>query len=429
MVSPAEIKLVKNSLPCFQEYGYEVAVMLYQEVFKVDRNLSNLFSQDFLVPRTSQPVAPSGCPFQRTSLFDVTLSTQARILAQTIILMASKIDNLGSMDSAIERICNRHVSRDIRAEHYDIVAAAFDTAMRTVLKSELSADEFTAWGSAIGELTRVFTARETAIREASAAKTGGWIGFRKFIVQERFEMGHAGTKLLLAPVDKGPICPGGEGKFSCLRVHDDNFGTIYHNTVLYSPRNLVATSENALTPGCKDPGGPASRLPSPEVTLERMKNASRAGTPSNSDLCFDFTRNSTYAVIAGVAAAKEPPMNTTRKSLERIVTRGHVIAQHAAAGAVVELSVPLEGCYNSEARGRKLGGNSSPRISAAHMKLKGHDKSEKGKLFNSSSRASPLATRPATKGPPLEVIVSDADEMSRKNHEPSTSTGDVRRIS
>lgn len=355
MVSSAEMKLVKESLPRFERHGYDVAVELYREVFKVDSNLRALFSLEFLAPKTQPNAETSTCPFAGQDSLELPLSMQARILSQTIVSLASKIDNLSSEDRAIDRICCKHVSRDIRAEHYGVVAAAFDTAMRTVLKDDLSAEEFAAWGSAIGALAEVFIARETAIREAAGAKTGGWVGFRKFVIGKQPEIINAGAKLLLVPVDNGHVCPAGKGQYSCLRMNVENFGTIYHNTFLKSEARPEETAETHLR--CKDPGGSANRLaalaimaPQKRGSCSRLapnnSGSSSRLAPNNSAVGDDSTEVPVYGTVISTTLARPQPFPNDPSLSEIFVTPGRLISQHATEGAVVELSVPVGG-YSS----------------------------------------------------------------------------------
>lgn len=357
MVSPVEMKLVKESLPRFERRGYDIAVGLYREVFKVDKSLRNLFSLEFLAPKKPANDAPSRCPFAGEDSLELPLSMQARILAQTIVTMASNIDNLSSVDSAIERICNKHVSRDIRAEHYGVVAAAFDSAMRTVLKDELSADEFAAWGSAIGALANVFIARETSIREAAAAKDGGWVGFRKFTVERQVEMGSAGAKLVLVPVDKGIVSRAGKGQFSCLRMNVDNFGTIYHNTFLKKEANPEETASSDLQTENKHQGVGPNRLAALSVTTPQRRGSSSrlASTGSNSEISPESKGDPAYGTVISTAAARPQPFANDPKLSEVFVTPGRVISQHATEGAVVELSVPVGGYSNPGMNDTKAG--------------------------------------------------------------------------
>lgn len=352
---------MKDSLPRFQKLGYEVAVELYREVFKVNADLRNLFSLEFLTPKTHTPKAPVGrCPFSGADSLMLPLSMQARILAQTIVDMASKIDDLSSMDSAIERICNKHVSRDIRAEHYGVVAAAFDAAMHAVLKNDLSADEYAAWNSAIGALAGVFIARETTIRESASAKKGGWVGFREFLVEQHVEMSSASAKFVLVPKDKGLVCAAGRGQFSCVRMQVEDFGTIYHNTILHSPASREITAITDFGQQNKAPGGLSNRLGASPMTSKTKSSSSRLDTRSSGTKIPGADPD--YGTVINTASSVALPGSIDPSLAGVLITPGRLLSKHAIPGAIVELSVPVGGYSavgsNGQSGANITGGNS-----------------------------------------------------------------------
>jgi nitric oxide dioxygenase len=174
MLPPAQHALVKKTLPMMQLKSYEVAVEMYRAIFKVHPDLRNLFSLEFLAPKSdrSSSAPPGACPFAGHDTLMEPLSMQARILAKTIVDFASKVDNLSAFQGSIDRICSKHVSRDIRPEHYAVVVAAFGAAMKAVFQDDLSADEHAAWTAAVAVLAGIFIEREKCIRDQAQAREG-----------------------------------------------------------------------------------------------------------------------------------------------------------------------------------------------------------------------------------------------------------------
>jgi nitric oxide dioxygenase len=164
-----QLNLIKKTLPEFEKNGYKIAVELYAEVFRAHPELRSLFSLEFLAPKSAPPGA---CPFNLVHSLSEPLSPQARILSRTIVQLASSLEKLHHFDAMISRICNKHVSRNIRPEHYPVVVDAFKSAMKTVLGDQLSEDELEAWNTAVLELSRFFVKREEEIREKAKVKRG-----------------------------------------------------------------------------------------------------------------------------------------------------------------------------------------------------------------------------------------------------------------
>jgi hemoglobin-like flavoprotein len=169
VLTEEQLILVKKTLPLFEKDSYAIAIQLYAEIFKFDANLRNLFSLEFLSPKGANV---SGCPFFNSQTLCEPISPQARILSQTIVHLASNIENLHENDITVDKIGCKHVSRDVRAEHYEVVKRAFGLALRTVLGGALSEEEHEAWNSAVFELSEMFIKHEQQIRELAKIKRG-----------------------------------------------------------------------------------------------------------------------------------------------------------------------------------------------------------------------------------------------------------------
>jgi hemoglobin-like flavoprotein len=168
VLSEAQLSLIKKTLPLFEKNSYNIAVEMYSEVFKVDINIRNLFSHEFMRPNSLQ----SKCPFQSEQTLSEPLSPQARVLSQTIVTLASNIESIHLQDDIIDRIGCKHVSRDVRPGHYPVVAQAFSKAMISVLGSSISKEEHDAWNASVRELADVFIKHEEEVRERAKSKRG-----------------------------------------------------------------------------------------------------------------------------------------------------------------------------------------------------------------------------------------------------------------
>lgn len=284
MITPEQLFLVKKTLPLFNEKSVECAEEMYRNIFRKDASLRGLFSVEFLTPKVGlRPRDNPNCPFTaaKAGKIDESISVQARILAATIVDFAANIDNINSFQSKIDRICNLHVSRDIRPAHYCVVAKAFEAAAKTVLGDAVTEEEHNAWMAAVMELAGIFIEREKEIREKAEARKGvrncclldhfmfqpylcfadlltlidpcdidpfssffldqAWSGFRAFhITKDDNSIG----KIVLSPSDGKEVCQVGRGQFSCVRMNVEGLGMVHHvrkplTAMIWSKPNLA----------------------------------------------------------------------------------------------------------------------------------------------------------------------------------------------
>lgn len=343
MASEEQLELVARTLPLVKGKGYELAVELYREIFKVDKNIRNLFSVEFLTPasliETSNVKWMRGsagaCPFGTDSLQEP-LSPQAKILANTVVEFATKVGNLDAFEQSIQRICHKHVSRDVRPAHYGVVANCFAAAMQVVFKSDLSNVEFGAWNAAVGVLAGIFIERETSIRKSAASCPGGWEGFRQFSVKSSEDETDSARRLTLESVDGRAVCHPLEGQFACLRLEVQNFGQVYCNV-----RLLVKTdSEDIQSPLSQG----RNSSPSAWNARKSFRGSSPKSRPSSPHMPTSprnkVGRPSTTMVVV-VSTGKQ---NQYHHQVTSLMNKpGRLVSEQATPGSIVELSVPVGG--------------------------------------------------------------------------------------
>src|SRR5262245_61846067 len=110
---------------------------------------------------------------------------QQRALAGAICAYAANIDNLAALRPAVELIAQKHCSLGILPEHYPIVGKHLLGAIKDVLGDVASEEVIAAWGEAYGLLAQIFIEREAEIYREQLAATGGWNGYRRFIVERK----------------------------------------------------------------------------------------------------------------------------------------------------------------------------------------------------------------------------------------------------
>jgi len=155
--------------------------------------------------------------------------TQPRALAGAIIAYASNIDNLAALGPAVELIAQKHCALMIKPEHYPIVGKHLLVAIKDVLGEAITDEILNAWAEAYGFLAQVLIDREAAIYQEQATKTGGWNGYRPFVVDRKVKESDIVTSFYLKPQDGGPLPDFQPGQYVTVNVQ--------HPTTPTSPRN------------------------------------------------------------------------------------------------------------------------------------------------------------------------------------------------
>jgi len=181
-LSPHTISVVKATVPALEAHGLDVTRRMYERLFQ-DPSIKALFNQSHHGETGSQPKA----------------------LAGAILAYARNIENLGVLTAAVERIAQKHVGLHILPEHYPAVAEALLGAIQDVLGEAATPEILTAWGEAYWFLADILIGRETEIRYEQAATTGGWNGWRDFVVVDKVRESDVITSFILAPADAGTV--------------------------------------------------------------------------------------------------------------------------------------------------------------------------------------------------------------------------------
>lgn len=154
---------------------------------------------------------------------------QQRALAGAICAYAVNIDNLSALGPAVELIAQKHCSLGIRPEHYPIVGKHLLAAIKDVLGDAATDEVIGAWAEAYGFLAEVFIGREKAIYQEQAEATGGWNGYRRFVVDRKTAESEIISSFYLKPEDGGPLPPFKPGQYVTVKIA--------HPAVPTSPRN------------------------------------------------------------------------------------------------------------------------------------------------------------------------------------------------
>ena len=143
-LSPEVIQIVKSTAPALQQHGVAITTRMYEPLF-VDPEIKKLFDQ---------AAQESG--------------EQPKRLAAAILAFAQNVDKLPVLETAIERMAERHVETGVQPEHYPAVAEALLPAIRDVLGDVATDEVLDAWGQAYWFLADVLIGREKTLYTAAA---------------------------------------------------------------------------------------------------------------------------------------------------------------------------------------------------------------------------------------------------------------------
>lgn len=206
MLSQRTIDTVKSTAPVLNEHGEALTRHFYQRMFKENPEVAPFFN----------PANQAG-------------GTQQRALAAAICAYAANIDNLEALGSAVELIANKHASLMIKPEHYPIVGEHLLASIREVLGAAATDDIIAAWAEAYGFLADILIGREQQLYQQSSTRTGGWAGFREFVVERKTAESSNITSFYLKPADGGALPDFNAGQYITLRMTTPDGSTTMRN--------------------------------------------------------------------------------------------------------------------------------------------------------------------------------------------------------
>ena len=236
-LAPQTLALVKATIPALQAHGLAITKKMYEHLF-ADGEIKKLFNQSHQGPEGSQPKA----------------------LAGAILAYAENIENLGVLQGAVERIAQKHAGLHIQPKHYPAVASALLRAIKDILGDAATDEILEAWGEAYWFLADILIAREAQIYQATEAASGGWSGWRDFVVERIEQESVVIRSFYLRPADGGRVMRHKPGQYLTLLLGDQGMDQLTRNyTVSCAPNDshyrITVKREDA---GAHSPAGRAS---------------------------------------------------------------------------------------------------------------------------------------------------------------------------
>lgn len=206
MVTDKTIEIVKSTAPILDEHGETLTKHFYGRMFSHN---------------------PEVLPFFNPA--NQAAGKQQRALAAAICAYAKHIDNLDVLGNAVSLIAHKHVSLQVKPEHYPIVGENLLASIREVLGEGATDDVINAWAEAYGFLVDILVGAEAGIYEANSGKTGGWEGFRALRIAKIVPESSVISSFHLVPEDGGPLPSYEPGQYVTLRVPTADGSTTMRN--------------------------------------------------------------------------------------------------------------------------------------------------------------------------------------------------------
>jgi len=206
MLSDTTIATVKATVPLLRQAGQAVVARFYELLMR-EPGVAGLFNHSHQ--------GPDGA--------------QTKALAGAVLAYAENIDNLAALLPAVERIAAKHVSMDVRPEHYAVVGRCLLAALADVAGEAATPAVLAAWGEAYGVLADVFVRREEELYQGRAAAPGGWRGHRAFVVERVVPESAEVASFHLRPADGGPLAPYLPGQYVGVRADIPGHGAVVRN--------------------------------------------------------------------------------------------------------------------------------------------------------------------------------------------------------
>lgn len=201
MLSPQIRALVKGTAPVLKTHGVALTKHFYARMFKHNPELKHIFNQGHQAG-----------------------GEQQQALAGAVAAYAEHIDDPSVLMPVVTRIVHKHVSLGIRPEHYQIVGKHLLASISEVLGEAATDELLAAWAAAYGQLADLLIAEESRLYAESAAKPGGWTGWRAFRVVGKQRESTEITSFYLAPADGGGVPAYRPGQYVSVRVFVPELG-------------------------------------------------------------------------------------------------------------------------------------------------------------------------------------------------------------
>ncbi|MCC3157359.1 NO-inducible flavohemoprotein [Hymenobacter sp. 15J16-1T3B] len=194
-MTPDQQALVSATVGVLKEHGVALTTHFYRRMFEHNPELKNVFNMG-----------------------NQQNGKQQMALALAVLAYAEHIADPSVLLPAVTKIGHKHVSLDIRPEHYAIVGRHLLASIGEVLGAAATPELLDAWAAAYGELAALMSGLENGLYRDAVAQTGGWTGWRPFTVKRKVMESAEITSFYLYPTDGGAVADFQPGQYVSLRL-------------------------------------------------------------------------------------------------------------------------------------------------------------------------------------------------------------------
>jgi nitric oxide dioxygenase len=192
---------VKATAPVLAQHGYDIIKHFYRSLLSTHPELKNIFNM-----RHQER------------------GEQQQALARAVYAYAANIEDPQSLEAVLKGIANKHTSLGVRPEQYPIVGQHLLAAIKEVLGDAATDDIISAWAQAYGNLADILMGMESGLAEETAARPGGWTGWRDFTVRVKQPESDVITSFVLEPADGLPVVNFEPGQYISVAVQVPQLG-------------------------------------------------------------------------------------------------------------------------------------------------------------------------------------------------------------
>jgi nitric oxide dioxygenase len=195
MITASQKELVKATVPILKEHGVALTTHFYNRMFTHNPELKNVFNMG-----------------------NQQSGKQQMALAMAVLNYAENIDDPSVLLAPVTQIGHKHVSLDIRPEHYAIVGKHLLASIGEVLGAGATPELIAAWGVAYGQLAAIMSGVESNLYQKAVEKVGGWTGWRPFQLREKVVESTEITSFYFYPADGGQVADFLPGQYVSVRL-------------------------------------------------------------------------------------------------------------------------------------------------------------------------------------------------------------------
>lgn len=214
-LSPEAIHILKSTAPVVKTEGTKITCRMYEIMFEKYPVVNNLFNTTHIRKTGDTNSVPP----------------QAQALANAVFAYAANADNLGVLGDAVAMMVHKHVSFDVKAEHYGIVGECLLAALKDVLGDAATDEIMAGWKEGYEFLAELLIGLEINLKQEHAAMEGGWMGYKKMLVTKKVKETDDITSFYIQNASGEPLPTFKPGQYISLCIPEGEIEGFNHNVV------------------------------------------------------------------------------------------------------------------------------------------------------------------------------------------------------